>query len=130
MQLKQGQLVRSIFLVLSFAVPVMAQSTFSCPANQYVSSQLVNTGQGCSALPGTTLTGVGAGTAPTSSGTYNFANNPVTAGVLTDTGLAAVTGFVGFDLRFGFCNTEIDDFHFAFETHHHVLRTHIAVDDI
>jgi hypothetical protein len=45
------QLARRIFLILVFPSAAFAQTTFSCPANQYVATQLVNTGQGCAALP-------------------------------------------------------------------------------
>jgi hypothetical protein len=46
------QLVRRILIVLSLSAGAMAQTTFSCPANQYVSSQQINTGQVCSAVTG------------------------------------------------------------------------------
>lgn len=49
MQLMQS--IRWTLFLLFFSVSAFAQTTYSCPANQYVATQLVNTGQGCSALP-------------------------------------------------------------------------------
>jgi hypothetical protein len=51
MQLKTMQLARWISFLLVFPSAAFAQSTFSCPANQYVTTQLVNTGQACAGLP-------------------------------------------------------------------------------
>ena len=49
------QLVRRIIIVLSFSAGAMAQTTFSCPANQYVSSQQINTGQVCAVPTATSV---------------------------------------------------------------------------
>lgn len=51
MQLKFMQLARWVFLLLFFPSAAFAQTTYTCPANQYVATQLVNTGQSCLTLP-------------------------------------------------------------------------------
>jgi hypothetical protein len=50
-QLRTMLLARRFFFLLIFPSAAFAQTTFTCPANQYVSTQLVNTGQSCLPLP-------------------------------------------------------------------------------
>ena len=73
------QLVRRFLFILLTPLAGFAQTTFSCPANQYVSTQLVNTGQACSAMP-TTVTNV---TGATSGGLVVSTTNPTSAPVVS-----------------------------------------------
>ncbi|HZL28195.1 MAG TPA: hypothetical protein VFC39_16865 [Acidobacteriaceae bacterium] len=62
MQLKSMQLARRFFFLLFFPAAAFAQATYTCPANQYVTTQLVNTGQSCSPLPALPVSTVVVGT--------------------------------------------------------------------
>jgi hypothetical protein len=91
------RLARWISFLLIFPSAAFAQSTFSCPANQYVTTQLVNTGQACSGLPAV-LSQNTTGTAANVTGVVAPANggriiNTQTAG----TGGVTVNTFVATD---------------------------------
>jgi hypothetical protein len=96
-QLKTMQLARRFFFLLFFPTAALAQTTFSCPANQYVSTQLVNTGQSCSPLPTFPVSAVVVGTnssgqvvaVPSQTVATVFAAPSGAAGVPTFRGLVA-----------------------------------------
>jgi hypothetical protein len=94
MQLMQS--ARKIIFLLFFPVSAFAQTTFSCPANQYVTTQLVNTGQGCSTLPtSTTINGAALPTSTTVVGTNSSGQVVAVPSQTTATVLAAPSGAAG-----------------------------------
>jgi len=86
---------RTIFL-LFFSVSAFAQTTYSCPSNQYVTTQLVNTGQGCSTLPtSVTINGAALPSSATVVGTNSSGQVVAVPSQATATVLAAPSGAAG-----------------------------------
>jgi hypothetical protein len=92
MQLRSMQIARRFTFLLFFPSAAFAQATYTCPANQYVSTQLVNTGQSCSTLPALPVSTVVVGT--NSSGQVVAVPSQTTATVFAaPSGAAGVPSF-------------------------------------
>jgi len=90
------QSLRKTIFLLFFSVSAFAQTTYSCPLNQYVTTQLVNTGQGCSTLPtSVTINGAALPSSTTVVGTNSSGQVVAVPSQSAATVLAAPSGAAG-----------------------------------